>query len=782
MIRNIIKTLFRVILRNKTFSVINILGLSVGMSATILILLYIYDEYQYDKFHENIEQIYYLPSKHLYGTEDWYGSGVPPMVAPTLKEEYPEVKYATRTGGGGVETSLSYEDINLFQNLSLTDKDLFQIFSFDFIYGDKDKVFDDMNEIVLSESMAKQYFKDENPIGKTLRMQNQFDLEVVGVYKDLPETSSLDFEAIAPLELMVDIWGSKLDTWYNCAFYSYVLLEENTDVDAFAEKIQGIVKAHDEESNVDIITFPFKNDHLYSVSGSGGRITTVRTFAAIAILILVIACINFMNLSTARASMRSREVGIRKVVGANRKTLIIQFFGEAIFLALLSHIIAMIIVELVLPGFNVLANKYIEVNYTNILFIAAIFFIIIFTGLLAGSYPALFLSSFNPIKVLKGSFIQGSTGALFRKILVILQFTVSVVLIICTIVILKQFKFFLDKDLGLNKDQVVYIDLQGPMKERAETFMNDLKSNPNIVNMSLASHVPTGIWWNGSGWLWDGKPDDVDPLVTFLFPDYEFLNTFDIKMKEGRYFAPDYGMDSTSIIINHAFAKMIDSVSALNKTVSQPEGTKYRIVGVVEDFHFKNLSRRLGPLMLFYEPNNFRKLFFKLDRNNYGVALNEIEEKFHAHYPDFPFQLRFLDQEFKDMYASTNRRAQIFGYFAFFAILISCLGLFGLAQFIAERKTKEIGIKKAFGASYKDILITLLKDFGLWIIISNIIAWPIAYYFMNNWLEDYPYQIKLSLSIFLIGTVISILIAALTVMYNTIKSARQNPITALKYE
>jgi putative ABC transport system permease protein len=783
MIRNIIKTLLRVIIRNKTFSFINILGLSFGMASTILILLYVYDEYQYDKFHENVENIYYVPSKHLYGTETWYGGGVPPMVAPTLQEEYPEVKYAVRINEGGEDgRSLSYNDINLFVPVSMADKELFKIFTIDFVKGNKETVFTDMYEIVLSESTAQQYFKNEDPIGKIMQLENQYEFKVTGVYKDLPEESTFEFKAIVPMEFRGVVSGTDMKAWYNCSFPTYVLLEENADYKVFSSKVETIVKDHkDGDTTVDIFLFPFGKNHLHSITGSGGRIKTVRTFLIIALLILIIACINFMNLSTARASMRSKEVGIRKVVGANKSKLIMQFFGEAVFLAFISHILAMIIVELVLPGFSNLANKEIEFHYGNAFFISVLFLIVIFTGLLAGSYPALFLSSFNPITVLKGTLNQGTKGAIFRKSLVILQFTVSVVLIISTIVILKQFNYFLNKDLGFKKDRLVYIELQGTMIERVDAFMNEFSTDPNIESMSLSSHIPTGIWWNRSGWEWDGKPENVDPLVTFLYPDNQFLETFDIKLKEGRFFSDEFRADSNNIVINNNLAQLIDSVSVLGKSIKN-DGERYNIIGVVDDFHYKRLDRKLGPLMMFHNHENYRYLFLKLNKGNYIKTVDQIESSYNKHYSDFPFRLHFLDQELNDMYAGVNKRAKIFGYFAFFAILISCLGLFGLAQFIVERKTKEIGIKKTFGASYTVVLLSLMKDFGVWVLVSNILAWPIAYYFMKGWLENYPYQIELTISIFLIGTFVSFSIAILTVLYNTLKSAGQSPIYALRYE
>lgn len=758
------------------------------MACCILILLWVQDELSFDKFHEHGDDLYNVATWHQFGSERSFSSGSPPALAPALKTEYPEVINSGRIQNGSRTMLVRYGDKIFREEVRFGDSSLFEMFSFPLIKGDPRSVLGDPHSLAVSAKMAAKYFSEEDPIGKVVTLDNKYDFKVTGVFKDIPENSILSFEFIGPLEFLRElIKPNFIDTWYNCSFTAFVQLAPYTDYQEFSEKISGRVKEADKESTITPFLYPYTKLYLHGLLGYGSRIQQVRMFALIALLILLIACINFMNLTTARAGNRAREVGMRKVVGAQRKDIIYQFFGEAILLSLIAFFMSLILVKLILPAFRDLTGKSLFLS-SNLAVLIGIVCIAIFAGIVSGSYPAFLLSSFKPARVLKGALKSGPKGAVFRKILVVTQFSVSIALIIGTIVVFNQLNYMRNRDLGLNKEQVVYIPLSGNLNKMADVVKKELLRHPNILQATMSSHVPTGIYWNGSGWDWEGRPTDVDTLVTYMSVHLDFLETFQMEMAEGRFYNEESKPNTRDVVINENFARIISDESPVGKRLSAEDDdlgmVNFRIIGVIKDFHFKPLDRRLEPIILFYKQDwiQVRYIFMRIRSGNVPQTIAHLEKTYQKFNPDFPFEYRFLDEDYDRLYRSQVRLGKIVRIFAVLAVVISCLGLFGLASFLAAQRTKEIGIRKVLGASVPRLVILLTKEFTKWVLVANIIAWPIVYYVMKNWLKDYAYRTGIGIEIFLLTALTAFVIALFTVSYQAVRAAVANPADSLRYE
>jgi putative ABC transport system permease protein len=784
MFRNYFKIAFRNIQKSKAISLINIVGLSLGIACCILILLWAKDELATDKYHAKLDSLYTIHTIQHYGNAVSRNGGSIPALAPALKAEYPEVLNAARINNGQSEALLTYGNRQFRELIQLADPEIFQMFTFPIVQGRPEDAFGDPYVLVLSERIAARIFEGVNPVGKVLTLNNKEEFRVVGVMRNIPHNSSIRFDIWAPLEL-TNRWlrPGYTSTWSNHAFRTYVEMAGGSDTDAFNKKIFDRIRRSNPGNNSEPVLYPFGKVYLEF----WGRITYVRIFSLIAFVILVIACVNFMNLSTARSARRAKEVGLRKVVGARRPQVMHQFFGESLIFTFLSLGLALLMVRLFLPTFRNFTAKPLPIkDLLDPAIILGILAVSLATGLLSGSYPALFLSSFRPVAVLKGDRLSGAKGALFRKVMVVLQFSLSVVLIIGTMVIYGQVRFIKNKSLGFDKEHLLYVRLEGRLLDNVVSLKNEILQHPGVQSVTATSHSPTGIYNNGHGWDWDGRDPSVNPLVTYFGVDPDFLKTFKMELAEGESFLPATGHSMTSVVINECFAGIMGLPSVLGARLSQP-GQQLRVIGVIKDFHFTPINQEIGPVLIYFDPTyrsfqTYRYLFVRLNAGPVPAALAHIEKAVRSFNPGFPFAYRFLDDDYDQMYRGVERVEAVVRTFAILAILISCLGLLGLAAYTAEQRTKEIGIRKVMGASASVIIVLLSKEYAKWVLTANIIAWPASYFLMKAWLRNYSYRIDLGLPIFLLAAALSVLIAQLTVSVQALKAARANPVETLRYE
>jgi len=781
MLKNYFKIAFRHIKRHKAYSILNITGLALGMACCILILFWVQDELSTDKFHEKIDSLYVVRNIQHYGNETKEGMGSVPAFGPALKAEYPEIINTARFNNGQGEFLFTRGKTKFKELIQMADPEIFQIFTFPLIQGRIEDLFSGPNVMVLSESLADKYFGRGNPVGNIITVNEEYDFKVVGVMKDIPHNSTIRFNAWIPLEFANTVFRQDYTkTWYNLGFRTYAEVGPNFDLESFNKKILNRIRDSRPETNSEPFLYPFSQVYLQV----WGRIVQIRIFTIIAFLILIIACINFMNLTTARSSQRSKEVGLRKVVGARRVQVTKQFFGESILFTFISLITALILVRILMPFFRTLTGKPLHfLSLINGPMIGGIFAVTALTGIIAGIYPALFLSSFRPAAVLKGKGISGKKGDLFRKILVVLQFSLSVILIIGTLVVFNQVKYIKNKDLGFDKEHLLYIRVEGNLRKSYASMKYELLQSPGIKNVSLTTHSPTGIYNNGQDWDWEGREPNINPLVTYFGADPDFLETFQMEIAEGESFRKGTENSGSNVLINERFAEIMNLDNIIGARLSQ-EGLTLQVIGVVKDFHFTPLNREIGPLLLYHNPQmrEYNYMFIRLKPGDIPEALAAIEKAAKKFNPGFPFEYRFLDQDYDRLYRSLEREMGIVRTFTILAILISCLGLFGLASFTAEQRTKEIGIRKVLGASISKIIFMLSKEYAKWVLIANVIAWPVAYYLMHRWLSDFPYRITLSWTIFFGTALLSVLIAQITVTFQALKAAHSDPIDSLRYE
>ncbi len=784
MFKNHAKITFRNILKYKTYSSINISGLALGIACCLFIYIWVNHNLEVDQFHTNIDNIYWLNTIEQYGGEKKQGFGSPPAAGPAINKMFPEVINSARLESGGThEMMFEYESKKYKEDVKLGDLSLFDIFSFDIIMGEIPADYSERKVLVIDESTADKYFGTDNPIGKSVKIDLKDEYEVVAVMKDIADNSTLRFKILAPLETTETMYkiSNYTRTWNNCAFQTYILLARGTDYKMFSEKIQKLPGINFTKSNLELYLYPFRDIylHIYNV------IEDVRLFSMIALLILVIACINFMNLSTARSTKRAKEVALKKVVGADRKQLIIQFFGEAMFLTILSVIIALVLIIFLLPYFNELSGN--SFNLSHIFsqsIIYALISITFFTGFISGIYPAIVLSSFKPIKILRGTYGTRLKGKLFRNILVVLQFSFSVFLIVSSLVIIQQHSYIIGKDLGFQKDQIITIQLKGNLLKNPASLKTEMMKIPEIMNGTLTSHSLTNIYSYGSGWNWEGKDPNIEPSVTYLNTDPDFLKTFKMELREGNFFKKD-GNQEFDVLVNEAFVKKGKIKNPVGMILQNME-ENLTVIGVVEDFNFNNLYSALGPLMIYSTSasifNQHRYINLEISPRNIKPALAKLEEVYNSFNPEFPFEYTFLSEDFGLMYNDIEKESDIIKTFTLIAVLISCLGLLGLASFMAEQKSKEIGIRKVLGASIGKVIILFSKEFTNLIIISIFIATPVSYYLMQKWLEDFPYRIYLSPLYFIFAGGAALAVAMFSIFYVVQKAARTNPAETLKTE
>jgi putative ABC transport system permease protein len=753
--------------------------MAIGMTCAILILLWVQDEWSFDRNFENADELFRIIEDQKLSTG---GNSlivpVPGALAPALKAEYPEILRAVRFCPNPM--TLLKKDEFIEETVTSADKDFLKMFNIKFISGDINTALNDPHSIVFTEETAKKYFGDEEALGKTIASRG-FMVTVTGVVKSMPHNSHIQFGILVPLEWL----GVQPDDW-NGRFNTYLELKKGTNSEILEAKIHDFITKHNKVSNSEIFLQNIKKVHLYS-SGKyaadnygTGDITYVRILSLIALFILIIACINFLNLSTAQSFRRSREIGVRKIAGANKRKIVFQFLGESLLIVLVSHVIAMIFVELLLPGFNNLLRAQLSVNYHSAGLYIGLITIVLFCGLLAGSYPAFYLSSLEPMDVIKGMLTRNPGNAGFRRGLVIFQFSLSILLIICTLVVETQLKYIQNKNLGFNKDNIGYFMFPTrPSDPKLETLKNELSRHPDILSVTRAGN-PFYNEWKRSGFTWEGKKDGDDVYFHMIGADPDYAKTYKLEIKEGRFFSSEFSADKTAIVINEEAKKIMGLSNPVGLTITTSRGLKLNIIGVVKDFHIQSLHYKIGPvIMQIGESNNF---YVRMKPDKIFSTVDFIKKIFKSFDPGLPIDFHFLDDDYDNLYRTERRMGKIFGYFSLLAIIISCLGLIGLSSFMIQRRTKEIGIRKINGAKSTEIFFLLSGEFIIWVMVSIIISCPIAWYIMNKWLQNFAYRINISWWVYAVSGVIALLIAFLTVSLQSYKAANRNPVEALRYE
>jgi len=791
MIKNYFKTAWRNLWTNKGLSFINIFGLSVGMAFAILVGMWIQYETSFDLFHENADRIAVVRKNTLFNNEKNTQIGIPLPLYDELKNNYPEVKRASRMDWGGPH-SLMIGNNKFKKRGTYVDPDFLKMFSFPLVTGDMETALKDPNSIILTESLATTLFGKEDPIGKTIKIDNQFNIQVTAVAKDPPGNSSIYFEFLAPFEFKVlnyDFVKNAKTQWSNNFLRNVIEIKEGASMDVLSKKIGPIMVQKDKEKNKNqtLILQPLSKWHLYDEYKNwvnvGGRIEYVRLFGIIGVFVLLIACINFMNLATARSEKRAKEVGIRKAVGSQRIQLITQFLSESILTTLIAFLLSVILMWAILPFLKDLGFENITIDFTSVSLLLSVLGVCIFTGLIAGSYPALYLSSFSPVKVLKGVLKQGIGAVIFRKVLVVSQFAISIGLIISTVIVFQQIKHAKGRSLGYNPDNLITIDASSDdLAKNYPVLKESLLNTGYIESVSKASSPMTAIYNSWSGFSWEGYDPNVMAVMDVVMTEWDYERTVGLKFKMGRPFSREYKTDSNAVILNEAALKMIGFKDPVGKTIKL-DSTVLTIVGVVENVLMKNPFQPVSPTVILFNADNVSNIFIRL-KSAAGLekALAAIKPHVEQYNPAVPFEYSFVDEDFQKKFTTENQVAKLAGIFAGLAIFISCLGLFGLAAFMAERRIKEIGIRKVLGASVANLWLLLSKDFVLLVMIACLIASPLAFLLMNGWLQKYDYRIDISWWVFIVAGVLALVIALLTVSTQAIKAAISNPVKSLRTE
>jgi len=789
MLTNFFKTTIRTLLKNKTYSFLNIFGLAIGIACTGLIFLWVEDEMGFDSVNVKKDKLYMVMNNWPVNGKINTFSSTPGPMAAALKTEVPGIANTCRMTEGEENLLFTIGDKQMYAGGNYADSSMFSMFTMPFVQGNAAKAFSDLNSIVITEKTAKKFFGSEkNVIGKTVKVDNKKQLAVTGVIKDFPQNSNVQFEWLAPMGLFLadNDWMYHWD--YNSTL-TFVELDSKANPATVGKQLSGLIKKHEADALPTSIIFSMNDWHLrYAFENGkptgGGQIEYVRLFTIIAWIVLLLACINFMNLSTARSEKRAREVGVRKVLGSSRKKLVLQFMGEALAMAALSAVLAIVIMITALPAFNQLANKELSLNLTNPLHIGALVAITILCGFVAGSYPSLFLSSFKPINVLKGLKLKAGSAGFIRRGLVVMQFTVSIVLIISTVIVFQQIQYVKKRNLGYNKDNLMSIPLQGEMGKNFAAIKQHLLNTNVVENAALTNHQTLYGGNNTVGIKWKGKDENTRVLISVRDISPELLSTNGINLVEGRGFNADAATDSSSVIITQSLAKLMNVKTAIGETLLRNDKT-YKIVGVVNDMVYGNIYTQSDPLVYFCSSNyqDESLLYVKLKPGiDQATAIAKIGAVIKADNPGYPFDYSFEDDLFNNMFNSEALVSKLSRVFAVLAIIISCLGLFGLAAYTAERRTKEIGIRKVLGATAGRLVAMLSTEFVKLVLVSALLAFPIAWYAMQQWLLNYAYHVNITWWVFAAAGTGALLIAVVTISFQAIKAALMNPVKAIKTE
>jgi len=802
MIKNYIKTALRNLRRHKGYAFINIAGLAIGMACCLLITFFVLYQLSYDKYHNNADRIYRLCSDAQLGGKIMQMPLSNEPIGPVLERDYPEVLSAARLKWRS-RIPIKYQDQLFYEEgVFWADNSIFEVFTFPMISGDPRNALDRAYTVVLTRSLAEKYFGNQEPVGKILKLNNREDYTVTGVVEDVPDNSHFTFSMLCSFETLYASGREERDTWFNFNLYTYVLLPENYDKTQLEAKFPALADHYMGEQmksmggKINYFLQPLTRIYLYSHMENEiaptGDIRNVYVFSAIAFFILFIACINFMNLATARSSLRAREVSMRKVVGARKKELIAQFIGESFIYSSLSMIISLVLVTLALPYFRSMAGIDFRLHFVDFRWMIPGFLgLVFFVGLAAGSYPAVFLSSFQPAHVLKGETKAGLSHSRFRRILVTAQFVISVGLIIGTGILNNQVRFMKNTDLGFDKESMAVLPIMdNEVRNSLDSIKTQIKEIPGVISTGASSVIP------------GGEPD-TNPIIPQGFNpeqnyfmdrmdvDSDFIPTLGIKMVKGRNFSREFGTDSEqAVIINETAARAFGWEDPVGKTIQRPTGSTpskvqwntMTVVGVAKDFHIRSLHQKAAPLYITNIPRYLDMLSIKIRKSGKSEILGRIREIWKSVDPGRPFDYFFLADSFDSQYRAEEKLSGISTLFSIFAVVVACLGLFGMASFATERRRREIGIRKMMGASITNVMVLLTKDFVKLVILANLIAWPAAYFVMKKWLQNFAYQTPIGFGIFLLTGFLSIAIALLTVSYQSVRAALSDPVQAIKYE
>jgi putative ABC transport system permease protein len=806
MLRNYIKIAFRNIVRQKGYSLLNIAGLAIGMAACIMIMHWVMDEVSYDQFHENADRIYRIHHELTMGPSTRHGATSSIPMGPAITNRFPEAIAATRLAMGG-ETWVKYGELQFKEeNVMYADSSFFDVFTFPLIAGQPGTALRAARSVVLTEETARKYFGEEDPVGKIVTVDGEADYTITGVTKNVPGNSHIKFDVLLSLETLIAPNRQMMELWGRMGNYTYLLVEENTDPVALEAKIADLIEENLGEAlrsngaSITLLLQKMTNIHLHShleaEFSANGNIAYVYLFSGIALLVLLMACFNFINLATARSSRRALEVSVRKTFGAARAKLVLQFLAESALYSILSVILAAILLELALPFFNELTSKRLEINYfANIWFIPGLFGFAIFIGLLAGSFPAFHLSAFEPVRVLKSSLGIGSTRSSLRRILVVIQFSITIALVIGTLAIYQQINYVRNESLGFDRENVVVLSNIGILPDQTRSTMRDELANlPGVLNVSGNSSIPGGGSLGMMNFLPEGFSDEESQLMLFISADEHYVDALGMKIVAGRNFSSEMGADSAqSVLVNETAARQFGWDDAVGKTIRQrimthegPGWAERTVVGVVADFHLTSLHQKIDPILItnsFGPPmGSYNLLAIKMAPGNTAHTLDLIKDKWEAVSNGQPIDYRFLNEALDEQYRAEERLGDLTITFSLLAIFIGCLGLFGMASHAAEQRTKEIGIRKTLGASIEGIVRMLCREFLIMVAIANIIAWPIAGYIMNRWLEGFAYRIDIGWGTFALAGLLTLIIALGTVSIQSVRAAFANPVESLRYE
>ena len=796
MLSNYIKIAIRTLVRQKGYSVINIAGLAVGIACCLLIFMYVKDELSYDLFHEHSDRIYRVYRTHIASGGDLRAvARTNYVLSDILTANFTDIEHAVRIGR--FTSRIRYNEKNFIeQNFFVADPEVFDVFTIPFILGDPETALSEPFSVVITEETAQRYFGNDNPIGKTILYDYQHPFTVTGVVQGFPPQSHFQFDFIASMESTRSLLPPGMfQHWGNIWLYTYLLLSPGADAASLEQQMAEFMGQHAPPEahriHLQFLLQPLTDIHLRSHFDielqPNSNITYIYIFIIIALFILVIACFNFINLTTARSLSRSKEVGIRKTIGANRPQLVRQFIGEAFVITTIAVLLSMLLIELILPWFNNFTGKTLSItSFGGGVAASGLIGIVLAVGFGAGIYPALFLSSYRPVEVLSGKSSSGNTRnhALLRKGIVTFQFTISIALIASTVIIYNQLTYMRTKDLGFDKDRVLIVQLNNPDARRQvdvlkEAFLN----HASVLHTAAASHVPPEQLnsWRISPL---DTPSEEYELINVMSVDYDFIELMDIELVEGRNLSSEYALDEhEAILFNEAAVRHFGLDEPIGARFDLFQGYKEgTVVGIVKNFHYESLHSEIMPVFLHIWPQWYSQLLLKIRPENIQQTVQDAQEIWHAHIADWPFEYRFLDDDIDRVYRSEERFGQLVLYFSVLAIFIACLGLFGLASYATRQRTKEIGVRKVLGAGVTTIVMLLSKEFTKWVLLANLIALPVAYYVMNRWLQNYAYRIEIGFEVLLFTAAVAFMIALFTVSYQSIKAALANPVESLRYE
>ncbi len=787
MLKNYIKIALRNSRRQKGYTFINIVGLSVGLACSFFILLWATHESSYDRFHTQGDQLYQVMRHVELGGQTYTWSSMPMPLADVLEKDFPEVADAERISWPQ-QYIVTYEGESFREPGHYADSAFFQLFTFPLLQGNPATVLADPTSVAISAGLAERLFGTDwqagSVLGRALTINHGKDFTIAGVFEDVPDASSLQFEILLPVQEFVD-QNEWLYHWGNSSLRIVARLKEGASSAALNEKIAKMIDENHEGANATVFLHPYKDLYLRSNFKEGrlegGRIEYVRIFLVVAVFLLLIACINFMNLATARSMQRAREIGVRKVVGASRKSLVGQFLGESMLIALLAFGLAALLVIALLPFFNDLTGKAIALGDLDPVFLLVALGLALLTGLLAGSYPALYLSSFDPIGVLRSTLRPRTGAAHLRKALVVFQFTLSILLIVGTLAVYEQVEYIRTKSLGLDRENVIYMPREGALTDQYDAFKQELLARPGIASVTASNQNPLSVGNSTTDPTWEGKDPDDNTLFYIINANHDFVETMNMEVVAGRAFSPAFATDSVGYLINERTAEAMGMDDPIGASL-EFWGQKGHVVGVVKDFHMSSLYAAIEPTIVRMAPERASRVFVRAEAGRTEEALASLEAVQQQFNPAYPFRYEFLDAEYEETYRSEVVMGTLANIFALIAMLISCLGLLGLASYTAERRTKEIGIRKVLGASAPHLVLLLSRDFTRLVLVAFLIAAPVAYYLVQNWLDQFAYRVELGFGLFIGAGVAALVVAWLTVSYQSARAALANPVKTLRYE